>query len=246
LLDYMAAHFLKKVSIWFSIVVVLAKIPTSSVWRFLFPRHPCKHLLLVVFLMIAILTGVRWNLSVVLICISFTARDGEHSFHVFFSRVDFFLSVQLPISLLGHWFFFWSLVFWAPWKYTFSMLYFELIWRNLCKYIVLLMPQRSFRYTFGVTYHFLVIIYFYPKSCPLFWWKIVKNTANHETICCGKWVRIGYCFLLLSFSHLHNDLHLTVFFFFFCANIDVTGTFLGNHCVTHILICDSLFDNVFS
>jgi hypothetical protein len=49
-----------------------------------FPPHPHQHLLLVVFLMIAILTGVWWNLSVVLICISFMARDGEHFFHVFF------------------------------------------------------------------------------------------------------------------------------------------------------------------
>jgi hypothetical protein len=32
----------------------------------------------VVLLMLAILTGVRRNLSVVLICISFIARDGEH------------------------------------------------------------------------------------------------------------------------------------------------------------------------
>jgi hypothetical protein len=34
-------------------------------------------LLLFVFLMVAILTGVMWNLSVDLICISFITRDGE-------------------------------------------------------------------------------------------------------------------------------------------------------------------------
>jgi hypothetical protein len=33
-----------------------------------------------VLLMMAILTGVRWNLSVVLIFISFMDRDGEHFF----------------------------------------------------------------------------------------------------------------------------------------------------------------------
>jgi hypothetical protein len=33
-----------------------------------------------VFLMAEILTGVKWNFSVVLICIPFMARDSEHFF----------------------------------------------------------------------------------------------------------------------------------------------------------------------
>jgi hypothetical protein len=48
-----------------------------------FSPHPHQHMLLEVFLMMAILTGVRWNLSVVLIFISFMARDGEHFFMCF-------------------------------------------------------------------------------------------------------------------------------------------------------------------
>jgi hypothetical protein len=46
-----------------------------------FPQHPCQQL----FLMTAILAKVWWNLSVVLICISFIARDGEHFFMCFLS-----------------------------------------------------------------------------------------------------------------------------------------------------------------
>jgi hypothetical protein len=56
-----------------------------------FSLHPYQHLLVVMFLMVAVLTGVMWNLSVILICISFMARDGKHFFHVSFSLLDFFL-----------------------------------------------------------------------------------------------------------------------------------------------------------
>jgi hypothetical protein len=43
--------------------------------RVTFSLHPHQHLLLFAFLMIAILTKVRCNLDVVLICISFRAKD---------------------------------------------------------------------------------------------------------------------------------------------------------------------------
>jgi hypothetical protein len=77
--------------------------------RFLFSPHPCQHLLLFVFFMIVILTGVKWNLYSVLICISFNAFFFEHFFMCYFaiwtSSFDKALfSLFVPISI-GHWFF---------------------------------------------------------------------------------------------------------------------------------------------
>jgi hypothetical protein len=45
--------------------------------------HPHQHQLLPEFLILAILTGVRWNLRVVLICISLMTKYVEHFYSCF-------------------------------------------------------------------------------------------------------------------------------------------------------------------
>jgi hypothetical protein len=58
------------------------------------------------FWMVAILTGMRWNLKVVLICTSFMARDVEYFFVRFWPfgllPLKKLCSVLLAISSLGH------------------------------------------------------------------------------------------------------------------------------------------------
>ena len=95
--DYWIPLFWGTLFLWetfmlFSIVAVPTYISTNSAQGF--PLCSCQYLLSFSFLIIIIVTGVRWYLTMVLICLSLIVSDVEHLF-TYLSSIHMFFDTRL-------------------------------------------------------------------------------------------------------------------------------------------------------
>ena len=130
-------------------------------WRSIpITQHPLKHKVSSVFLFLAILTGVKWNLRIILICIYLMAKDVEYFLNclsaIWDSCVESYLFKSLP-----H-FCFWIIYLWMP-GFLSSLYILEISPLSDVGLMKIFFQQSNFLITVFVS-QICVCLNLYPKS----------------------------------------------------------------------------------